>query len=258
MKHGDLYIFCEQVDCKKFMGKVVCIKFDQTKKDPEFRNAIELDVHASYPYIIENEGEVYCVPETSQLGEIGLYKCLKFPDKWQKSRTLVANFAGKDATLFQHDGLWWIMSSGPGNYSVRRLYAWYAHNMNGPWKQHELTPVKEDLRSSRPAGTPFLYRGELYRPAQDNSETYGGRVVLNRVNRLNPQEFQEEEVTVVEPYLDSPFCSGLHTLSSVGNITLLDGKRYTFVPSALGPVAMRAIKSYADTKRQSPQLLVRG
>ena len=45
-----------------------------------------------------------------------------------------------------------------------------------------LAAVKTDVRSARPAGTPFVYQGELYRPAQDCSRTYGGSIVIHRNN----------------------------------------------------------------------------
>ncbi len=37
--------------------------------------------------------------------------------------------------------------------------------------------------------------GALYRPAQDCSVTYGGAVVINRIDRLTPEEFSEQPVS---------------------------------------------------------------
>src|SRR5213596_456309 len=55
----------------------------------------------------------------------------------------------------------------------------------GPWRPHPGNPVKVDVRSSRPAGGPFLFGGNLYRPAQDCSRTYGGGITINRVTHLS-------------------------------------------------------------------------
>jgi hypothetical protein len=87
------------------------------------------------------------------------------------------------------------------------------------------------VRSARPGGTPFHHDGALYRPAQDCSVTYGGRIVINRVLRLSPTAFEEEPVSTVEPDPDGPFPDGLHTLSSLGNVTLVDGKRRAVIPA---------------------------
>ena len=94
---------------------------------------------------------------------------------------------------------------------------------------HALNPVKMDVRSARPAGTPFIHKGVLYRPAQDCSNAYGGRIAINRVNRLTATEFDEETVKFIEPFIDGPFPDGIHTLSAVGDITLVDGKRERFI-----------------------------
>ncbi len=93
-------------------------------------------------------------------------------------------------------------------------------------------PVKSDVRSARPGGTPFYHEGALYRPAQDCSKTGGGKTVINRIKRLSPSSFDEEAVAVVEPDPTGPYPEGLHTISKVGDFTLVDGKRFEF--SAFG------------------------
>jgi len=57
--------------------------------------------------------------------------------------------------------------------------------------------------------------------------------VINRVVRLTPTQFAEEPTATVEPFSESPFPDGIHTLSGVGAITLIDSKRHRFVPSAI-------------------------
>ena len=99
------------------------------------------------------------------------------------------------------------------------------HDPRRPVDAHARNPVKYDVCSARSGGTPFVYRGQLYRPGQDCSETYGGAVRLNRITRLTPQEFAEETAAVVRPDPKGPYPSGLHTLSAFGDWTLIDGKR---------------------------------
>ncbi len=57
--------------------------------------------------------------------------------------------------------------------------------------------------------------------------------MINRVLRLTPTEFKEEPAAAVEPFSVSPFPDGIHTLSAVGEITLIDSKRHRFDPSAI-------------------------
>jgi len=136
---------------------------------------------------------------------------------------LVDAFDGVDPTLFQHEGRWWLLCSSRHQGSLHNLFIWYADTLLGPWRPHDGNPVKNDVRSSRPAGTPFAHEGHLYRPTPDCSRTYGARVVLNRINKLTPEEFVEEAVREISPI--APYSDGVHTLSSCGEMTLIDGKR---------------------------------
>ena len=188
--------------------------------------AIALPIHLSYPYIFRYDGVVYCVPECWQSHGISLYRSVDPPRVWQKLATLVDAFDGVDPTLLQHEGRWWLLCSSRHQGSLHNLFIWYADTLLGPWRPHDGNPVKNDVRSSRPAGTPFAHEGHLYRPTQDCSRTYGGRVLLNRINKLTPEEFAEESVREISPI--APYSDGVHTLSSCGEMTLIDGKRVVF------------------------------
>src|SRR5439155_16783323 len=115
---------------------------------------------------------------------------------------------------------WWLACTRRDVGENMPLFVWHARSLEGPWEPHALNPVKADIRSSRPAGTPFVHRDILYRPAQDSSRMYGGGIVINRVLRLTPTEFKEEPAAAVEPFSEGPFPDGIHTLSAVGEITL--------------------------------------
>jgi hypothetical protein len=88
--------------------------------------------------------------------------------------------------------------------------------------------VKSDIRSSRPAGTPFVIRGQLYRPAQDSSKHYGWRLAINRVTCLTTTEFAEETFRVLDS--DRLGVSGIHTLSGNGGWSVIDGRHSRFTP----------------------------
>src|SRR5213593_4420246 len=202
------------------------------------RVAIDLPVHASYPYLVVDRGEIYCIPETNESREIGLHRAVDFPTRWEKVGTLVSGVAALDPTVFRHEGRWWLTCTDRDVGENMPLFVWHARNLEGPWEPHALNPVKADIRSSRPAGTPFVHGANLYRPAQDCSRMYGGGIVINRVVRLTPTEFAEEPAATVEPFSESPFPDGIHTLSGVGDITLIDSKRHRFIPSAI-PYVLR-------------------
>jgi hypothetical protein len=133
-----------------------------------------------------------------------------------------------DATLFQHATRWWLSCGGVERGANRSLFLWHAPDPLGPWEPHARNPVKIDVRSARPAGTPFRVSGELFRPAQDCSRGYGSRVAIQRVLKLDPESFAEETVSMVDAAQVGGHPAGLHTLSSAGPWTLIDNKREVF------------------------------
>ena len=186
---------------------------------------VEADHHLSYPYVVEHEGEIYCLPESSQAPAITLYRKDKATGQFTPHRTLLVQPGAVDPTLISYHDRWWLFLTTK-EHSNTHLYLFYSRDFHGEFLPHRLNPVKIDVRSARPAGTPFSHEGALYRPAQDCSVTYGGRIAVNRVLKLTPDEFLEETVGYIEPPAGSIYRKGIHTISKAGGYTLIDGKRY--------------------------------
>lgn len=197
--------------------------------DPQI--ILDTGSHASYPYLFEADGETWMVPETSDVAEVRLYRALELPRRWTLETRLLEATQVSDATIIQHDDRWWMFGTSRGRGVDEALRIWHAPALTGPWVPHELEPVKIDAASARPGGTPFVRDGVLYRPAQDCSIRYGGRLALNRVDVLDQRRFAETPIRFIEPVSQLPH--GLHTLSSAGAATLIDGNRTRFVAAAL-------------------------
>jgi hypothetical protein len=194
----------------------------------ELQTELEEPFHLSYPYVFESEGELYCVPESYQARAVRLYR--RLGNHWQYEADLLTGVPLVDPTLFEHDGLYWILGSrqDDGAWGNLNLYAFYAHSLRGPYQPHPLNPVKCDIGSSRPAGRPILVDGQLFRPAQDCSRTYGGALVLNRIVKLSPTEYEELPQVRLEPRSNWPYASGLHTLNATRSGSVIDAKAFVF------------------------------
>jgi hypothetical protein len=193
------------------------------------RPTLRLPIHLSYPFVIEQDGTTYCIPETIQADGVLLFRAVGPEPRWVLDRRLIDRFPAADSTVIFHVRKFWLFCTRyaiePDDPVNRELHIWHADDLRGPWLPHVGNPVKMDRSNARPAGTPFLHEGELFRPAQDCSRTYGGSVKINRVTVLTETEFAEEPVAMIEPRKDSPFPDGLHHLSSFGDTTFIDGKR---------------------------------
>src|SRR5581483_1822859 len=164
---------------------------------------------------------------------VQLFRAEPFPHRWVPDAVLLENFAGADATVHFHQGRWWLFVGNHDDQDETKLFVFHAPDLRGPWLPHAGNPVKCDLRSARPAGPLFSMEDGLYRPAQDCSDTYGGAIVINRIERLTPDEFSEQPVKRLTPAAQGPYPHGLHTLSGAGEVTLVDGKRHALSAAAL-------------------------
>src|SRR5690348_1110410 len=257
VRDGRLTVMCERFDYTTQRGTITSFDASADGQPRDEQVSIGPNVHLSYPYLVEHEGSVYCIPETCHAREIALYRAESFPQRWVKVTTLVPDFAGVDATIFQHEGRWWLACVDDDPTPNQRLHLWHAPDLLGPWQPHAGNPVKTDIRSARPAGTPFMYDGALYRPAQDCSREYGGRVVINRVTRLDPRTFREEPAAVVDPSMLGLNAIGIHTISAAGAMTLIDAKWKKLMPqlavrTALGPYVQRRSRTRRPTAVPTP------
>ncbi len=200
------------------------------------------DVHLSYPFLVQDQGELYCIPETSHAGEVNLFRRTNGRE-WAFAATLLPEFPGVDTTVFRLETRWWMFTTPAGAHSNAALYLFHAPALRGPWTPHRLNPVKADLSSSRPAGTPFIHQNALCRPSQDCSSTYGGAIAINRVERLSPDAFAESVANRLQPPRAWHWRRGWHTLSAAGEHTLLDAKRVAFLPAAFRHALARKAKS---------------
>ena len=216
-------LIVEDYDHRKERG--VLAELDWTPRGAAGRTtAIDDARHHSYPFVLADGGETYCIPEIATERRVDLYR--RSPaGRWERVGTLLEDVAALDSTVFFHGGRWWLLltdAEGPWNAN---LSAYHAPELQGPWTPHANNPVKLDVRSSRPAGPVFRRGDQLIRPAQDCSRSYGCRLALNRIIELTPTTMEEEVLGWVEPDPRGPCPDGFHTLVGAGPYTLVDGKR---------------------------------
>ncbi len=221
-KDGKLHVLCEDYDFDG-RGTIAALTMDEADMTPK-PTTMSFRTHASYPFLFSRGQDVFCVPATAGEREVAMYRSVELPDKWIKEAVLLRDVQAVDTTLFDYDGRQWLSCTMKDSPDLK-LYLYYFNEETQTWDAHLENPVKIDIRSARPAGSPFIVDGTLYRPAQDSSLGYGSRITINRVTKITPAEFSEESVAFVESGLFGPGMTGLHTVSAAEDWTLIDVKR---------------------------------
>ena len=220
------YVFVEEVLAKNNKGHISFLTIDENENVSVPQIIIEKPYHMSYPFIFAYNNEYYMIPETAANKTIELYKCVGFPDKWEKIMNLMENVQAFDATVLQKDGKWWLFTNIRDNdetSSFDELFLFYSEDLfSDNWMPHVRNPIVSDVRSARPAGRIFAYNGNLYRPSQNSSKIYGYGVKINHIVALTEEEYIEECVSDIEP-LWSKKIIAVHTLNFVNELTIVDG-----------------------------------
>ncbi len=223
-RQGRDYLFFEDLDHKTEKGIISMVAFDEAGRPGPTVPVLEEPWHLSYPFLIERDGELFMIPESSANRDIALYRAVEFPLKWQRHAVLVEGVEAADATIVEHNGLLFLFAvvrDGVGGYSDT-LAIWSATDLFGPWQPHAGNPVLVDDRTARPAGNFMRRDGALYRPVQDCRNAYGGALGFMKVTRLDRQGFAQEGEGTISGGPSWPR-KRLHTLNYNGRLETIDG-----------------------------------
>ena len=231
---GRHYIFFEELPLGAAKAHISVVEVDREGKASAPRKVLERDYHLSYPFLVEEDGQLFMIPETAHNNTVEIYRCTRFPDQWKLERVLLKDVFCADATLHRDGDRWWMFanSARPGGDINDELHLFSSDKLLGDWKPHRRNPVKSDVRSARPAGGLFRRGGSLYRPAQIGAPHYGAGIALHRVERLTHDEYLEcEEERIVPPDHSAPGQArlgavlGLHTINRAGDLSVTDAFR---------------------------------
>ncbi|KAJ4971522.1 hypothetical protein NE237_004621 [Protea cynaroides] len=197
---GDsLYLFYETKNSITLQGDIgVAKSIDKGATWKQLGIALDEDWHLSYPYVFSYHDQIYMMPESSQKGELRLYRAINFPLQWKLDKVIMKRPI-VDAIVLKYNGNYWLFGSDHSGFGTKKngeLEIWYGGSPLGPWKPHKQNPVYNTDKSlgARNGGRPFIYDGNLYRIGQDCGETYGRRVRVFKVEVLNMDEYKEVEV----------------------------------------------------------------
>ncbi len=222
-KDGVLYLFFEAFDIFKRKG---LLGYRTLAKDGfgDIHIIFEYDSHLSFPFIYEDNGEIFIIPESAKSGELFRLKCTSFPDQWIKERVLL-NENVVDTVRFKKDNTeYFISETVDENHVYDRVDLYYTHG--DAVISCDNNPVKRDVSNARGAGAVCEINGKLIRPSQDCGDSYGERLNLNEITQLDKDGFSEELLdtfTYKDIALNKTITiDGIHTYNKLGSVEVID------------------------------------
>ena len=219
---GKHWVFFEEYRYSEERGVIACAELTEEGAIGSPPVALDTGKHASYPYIFRDGDSIYMIPETMQQEAVSLYRCVRFPDKWEIQAELFRGPA-VDTSVWTQDGLWWFFVT----LVERRgwaigLYLFFSESLTGNWQYHPSNPISLDVRNARGAGAIQHRGGRLIRPSQDGSKRYGYAVNFREITQITPERYEERPLVTVRPSWH-PSLLAMHTYNRLGNFEIIDG-----------------------------------
>jgi hypothetical protein len=225
---GAYYVFFENYSYQHKKGKISCGKWEKNRIT-EIVDVLDLEYHLSYPFLFEEEGEIYMIPETGANRQVDIYRCLEFPLKWELHASAFEGESVVDTTYFRDENgqRWLFLNKGLADY-CNNLYIYQIDSLKlENIRPHLQNPVIVDTRVARNGGAIFRHKGQWIRPSQNNSHgIYGYGLKLNAIKKMNLEEYQEETLISIKP----DFHKGIeatHHLHQLEDMFVMDGS-YTW------------------------------
>lgn len=220
------YVFFETYCYKSKKGKLSCGILENQKVN-HVVDILDLKYHLSYPYVFEENGEIFLMPETMDNKRLEIYKCIQFPNKWELFTTAFEGEMVADASFYNDkEGQKWLfvnkkeMKSLPLN-SELYIYKVDSAKLN-TLEPHTQNPVIIDSRTGRNGGAIFNYGKEIYRPSQRNVDgIYGKALNINKIKELTINSYVEEISEIIEPTFQKGLMS-MHHLHQIEGLFVFD------------------------------------
>jgi hypothetical protein len=217
---GRTWLFFEDADLTTWRGAISAAEVRADGRLGTPVRVLEQPYHLSYPHVIRDGGDLFMIPETQKHGTVELYRCERFPDRWQLEKELYRGLA-VDTTVWIEHGVYWFFVTLVDRRGGGQLWLFFARALTGDWTPHPANPISRDVRRSRGGGAIFRDSlGRLIRPSQDGSVNYGRSFSLNEITVLDEAQYAERTLATVEP---PPGFIGTHSYARAGRIEIVDG-----------------------------------
>lgn len=229
MKDDTLFLFYES---KKLFSpgviKMTCTKDLCNWSKPKI--VLREPFHLSYPFVFEDNGKIYMIPETGTNNNVRLYaadnndltnfyfvrKLLEQPF----SGSITINYA--DSSILKHEGEYYLFTTVQYK-GINHLELYISESLFGEFSKHPKSPICCGNLYGRNAGSIILMNDTYYRVAQDCVHRYGDNISVHHITKLTPEDYKEEIIfeKIYKPeVLDGFYKEGGHQF----NVTSFRGR----------------------------------
>jgi len=199
VKDDTLYLFFEKVYAgKREWGRIAMMKTTDLVHWTEPVDVLSLSYHLSFPFVFEDNGVVYMIPESNEADAVCLYQANEDLTDFAFVRNLVEQprtedicFNYCDSHILRKDGIYYLFTSVSYNWKYD-LELYYTDDLlNGQFLKHQMSPVCQGNEYGRCGGSIIHLDEHFYRITQDCHARYGENVSVMKIEDLSLQNYRE-------------------------------------------------------------------
>lgn len=215
-----VFIFAERYNYFNLRGEIAVSEI-RNGKISKWHTIIREPFHMSYPFVFEQSGEIYMIPETNEANSVRLYQAISFPYKWQFVKNIISDVKWVDTTL---------TLSKNGFVAYTRAHEDcdkdYIANIDQKFAVLSITELdKKDGDSSyRCGGRIFDFEGEEIHVCQNENNGYGCGLVFRYYDKATKRETKQKYIGSTELGFPSEKWTGVHTYTAAGGYEVIDLK----------------------------------
>lgn len=206
--NGDKYCFFETKSPGK-PGEICVLKFNDSGHFTVYSCDLQIASHVSFPFLFKDKlsDKIYLIPETAAEREVAIYESVVFPTIWHKKKVLLTgNYV--DSHVFEYGHVYYLfttekIATEKPNYFNYQLQLYTSNQLLGNYFPHPRNPISIGRKFARSAGGIIVSGNTMFRVAQDCAHSYGRELMVMKILRLTPQEYEEE--LVVERWINRTF-----------------------------------------------------
>ena len=225
-RDGKHHIFVEDYDCRRGLGVISCVVVSPDETYEIIDNVLVEPFHLSFPFIFEESGEVFMLPETLEANDIRLYRCVEFPSKWELDTKLLEGVSATDTMLIKRPGMWFMLTNLNQFHSedhLSQLHVFWSKRLrSSDWKSLSTLPIVNNSRIGRNGGLLSGKNNDWFRVRQRQAfGQYGAGFSIARITQLGLDGYSEETFAEIEPvFFDN--LRGTHHMHGVDDFTVYD------------------------------------
>ncbi|WP_026481518.1 hypothetical protein [Ahrensia sp. 13_GOM-1096m] len=191
--------------------------------------ALVCGYHLSFPFVFEDAGNVFMMPETHASHRVEIWRCVDFPLKWELYSTALEGKSAADNVLTKHRGKWWLFTNLSDFHAFEdHCSELYVFQVDGPKLNtvipHKHNPVVMGSLEARNAGRVVECNGFLLRPSQRNAYgIYGYGLNIMQIDDLSINNYQEHCIRSIEPNFNNKIY-GCHHFDAAGGRYVVDAR----------------------------------